>query len=539
MGSEEEAVQVAISAMSSRGAAWWRLSPRRERWVGLMGLVVVAVAAIGFPILDANWPFRYRKVKPLLESVFASDITIAHYRRVYFPHPGFVANGLTMRRRAALNLPPIGTAQELKIVGNWGDVLLFRKRMRLVYVRGMQVEIPPAGSTAMREEFPAGSSSDFAGPTTPVETLHLQDTLMEILHADGSRTRYPIHDLSIHNVQRGQAAAFDLDMENASPLGRVRAQGSFGPLNPQNLGGTPLQGEFVFSPAELDGLGTLHGTVTARGKFAGKMDDVEVSGDASTPDFAVADGHPVKVTGTAQCTVNALNGDVVLHRVDVRTGETVVDASGTFSGSPKRTRLEMRVDRGRVQDLLRPFLHEAVPVTGPVWLTTQAEVGPGGAGKTFLQRLTMNGAFHLPQDRLTRPSTAKSLAAFSAREEGASSKPGEPGNAASASGDALSSLEGPVQVRNGIASTGRLVFRVQGASARLKGTYELEGGKVHLTGPLRTESDLSHATTGWKSLLLKPFAPFFRGKKAGAVVNIAVTGVPHHYKVGQDVLHNK
>ena len=39
-----------------------------------------------------------------------------------------------------------------------------------------------------------------------------------------------------------------------------------------------------------------------------------------------------------------------------------------------------------------------------------------------------------------------------------------------------------------------------------------------------------------KSILLKPFAPFFHKKHAGADVPIRVTGAPHRYRVSQNVL---
>jgi hypothetical protein len=53
------------------------------------------------------------------------------------------------------------------------------------------------------------------------------------------------------------------------------------------------------------------------------------------------------------------------------------------------------------------------------------------------------------------------------------------------------------------------------------------------------DTDISHTATGFKSFLLKPLAPFFRKKNAGAVVPIAVTGTPGHYHVTQDITHNK
>jgi hypothetical protein len=53
------------------------------------------------------------------------------------------------------------------------------------------------------------------------------------------------------------------------------------------------------------------------------------------------------------------------------------------------------------------------------------------------------------------------------------------------------------------------------------------------------DTDISHTSTGLKSWLLKPLAPFFKKKDRGAVVPIAVTGGPGHYRVTQDLMHTK
>lgn len=116
----------------------------------------------------------------------------------------------------------------------------------------------------------------------------------------------------------------------------------------------------------------------------------------------------------------------------------------------------------------------------------------------------------------------------------------ETGNeSSSAPRDVLSSLNGPVAIRNGIASSQRLTFTVAGAEADLKGTFNFHSETVHLLGNLRMEKDVSHTATGFKSWLLKPLAPFFKKKNAGAVLPIAVTGGPGHYSVSQDITHTK
>ena len=53
------------------------------------------------------------------------------------------------------------------------------------------------------------------------------------------------------------------------------------------------------------------------------------------------------------------------------------------------------------------------------------------------------------------------------------------------------------------------------------------------------ESDISHVTTGFKSVLMKPLIPFFKKDNAGAVIPIAITGGPGGYKVTQNIAHRK
>ena len=79
------------------------------------------------------------------------------------------------------------------------------------------------------------------------------------------------------------------------------------------------------------------------------------------------------------------------------------------------------------------------------------------------------------------------------------------------------------------------MVRLPGAAARLIGTINLQSANIKFKGNLATRTDLSHMESGWTSLLLKPLAPFFRRKRAGAVVPIVVQGTAMNPKVQGDV----
>jgi hypothetical protein len=502
-------------------------------------LVVVGVAAAGLSFIDAHWPYRYRNVEPLLESVFASQIKIDRYHRTYFPHPGFVASGLTLRRNSAPNLPPVGTAGALIVQGTWHDLLLLRERVRLVDVKGLHIVIPPVGSQANHEDFPVGSSADFAGPTTAIEQLLLHDATLEILRTNGGRYTFPIKRLSIRNLQRGKTITYSVDMQNARPTGHILSAGSFGPLTPKNLGATPLSGDFNFSPVNLKDIGGIRGALSSKGHFRGNLASIAADATSDTPDFAVGSGRASDLAGTVNCTINGLDGDVVLNRVELKIGATAIEAQGRIAGSPKVTDVDATVTRGRVEDLLRPFLHEPVPVAGVVWLHSHAHLEAARKGRKFLQRLQMDAALDVPAERLTNRAKEQELSAFSKRAQGLKSPKPNSGSAeqeAVSSADVLSSLNGRVTIRDGVLSTQRMTVQMPGAAVNLNGTYSLNEKTVHMVGEVRMDSDISHVTTGFKSFLLKPLAPFFKKGKAGAVIPIAITGGPKQYKITQNVV---
>jgi hypothetical protein len=76
------------------------LVPRRHKrriWISFAIGFLIGVA-IGFYFISANWQYRYRKIRPMLEDDLASQIEVKSYHRTYFFNPGFVATWLTLPR---------------------------------------------------------------------------------------------------------------------------------------------------------------------------------------------------------------------------------------------------------------------------------------------------------------------------------------------------------------------------------------------------------------------------------------------------------
>jgi hypothetical protein len=515
---------------------------KTKLWTLCLVLPVVFLAATGVYFVCTDWPYRYRTVEPMLQEVFASQVKIGHYHRIYFPNPGFMAADITLSRNSARDLPPLGSAQSLTVQGTWLDLFLLRKRVSLVDITGLHIAIPPLGSPANHEEFPSGSSADFGGPTAVVEQLRIHDSALEIMRADGRRYSFPIRQLVIRNLEKGQALAYAVDMQNAKPAGQILSTGSFGPLNPKNLGATPLSGDFNFSRVNLRDIGNISGTLSSTGHFHGTLADFEADAVSETPDFAVGNGTPTSFATSVHCAINALNGDVILHGIEARTRATTIHVEGRIVGSPKVIDVDLAIGGGRIEDLLGPFIHDKVPIAGAVWLHSHAQLVPSRNGLKFLQRFRVDGAFEAPAERLTNRATEQKLSAFSQRAQGVKPSklgPSSAGQASNATADVVSSFKGQAKIRDGVLSTQGITLQMPGARVDLSGSFNLRNSIVALTGNLRMQSDISHIATGFKSVLMKPLIPFFKKNKAGAVIPIAITGGPGGYKVTQDLLHRK
>src|SRR5258708_2284222 len=155
-------------------------------WVHCVIVAAGALLATAIVIISANWPYRHRKIAPMLEDVLASQVTFTGYHRIYFPRPGFVATGVTMRRKSAPDLPPLGHVDTMIVEGTWTDLVMLRQRVELVDITGLHIVVPPTGNKENHKDFPPGSSSDFDGPDTLIERFVLLTSLLDIMRTSGN-----------------------------------------------------------------------------------------------------------------------------------------------------------------------------------------------------------------------------------------------------------------------------------------------------------------------------------------------------------------
>jgi hypothetical protein len=230
--------------------------------------------------------------------------------------------------------------------------------------------------------------------------------------------------------------------------------------------------------------------------------------------------------------VNGINGDVMIQDTEVRTGRSLITASGSVVGKPNKVNLTIATKDSRIQDLLKIVEEKDPSVLGKVSFhaAVNLDSGPGA----FLQRLGLKGEISLAQVSFAKPDTQHDMNAFAARvqkDPPADSKTDPPPVTAIASSTTT--------FHNGMAYFPDAHVAFPGADAHLHGTFNLLDTRIHFTGKADLERDISRAATGWKSAMLKPLSPFFRHKDVGAIVSVAVTGTAGQPKITQDMLHEK
>jgi hypothetical protein len=316
------------------------------------------------------------------------------------------------------------------------------------------------------------------------------------------------------------------------PQGVVLASGSAGPFHTNDYGATPLSGTYSLQNADLSQVHSISGHASASGRYTGTFSGIETFGQLAIPDFRAASAHRVRLDAAYRVLVNGINGDVEIQETEVRTGESLITASGSVVGKPNKVNFTIATKDSRIQDLLKIVDQDDKSVLGKV--SFHAAVNLNSGPEKFLQRLGLKGEISLAQVSFAKPDTQHDMNAFAARVQ-----KDPPGGSKTDPPQVTATASSPITFREGMAYFPDIHVTLPGADANLNGTFNLMDTRIHFTGKADLQRDISRAATGWKSALLKPLTPFFRHKDAGAIVSIAVTGTANQPKIAQNVLHNK
>jgi hypothetical protein len=517
------------------------LTPKKRglRLIEIITLLAVVSAMVCVHLMFFFWPFRYRQVHPLLEKVFESRVEVTRYYRTYFPHPGFVAEDIRFYRHGDKGTPALATVRRMTVAGQWGMLIFHPHQLYEIRLEGLHVQIPPPGTKARGMDFDNGVV-DTSQSKMRIETIVADGAKLDFLRKGDSPIRFNFAALQIHDLRQGKPMQFSLRVITPGPQGTVTASGAMGPFRTSSYATTPLSGNYTMTDADLSRVDGVAGHVAAGGHFSGTFSKIEAAGTAAIPDFRAGGGHTVRMDAEYHVTVNATNADVSIENAQVKFGKSVITASGSVAGSPRKVAVTIAAKDAQLVDLLKIVEASPPQVEGDANFNAAVEFG-GGPGR-FLQRLLLKGDVSLERMRFTKPETQQTMDAFSARVRKDPSEDAKPSDAAGAPAEpAQVSVSARSQTRfeQGMAYFPDIHASVPGADAHLHGTFNLLDTRIHLTGTVALEKSLSHAVTGWKAMLLKPVSPLFRKKDAGAVAPIAVTGTARKPKLGADLFHDK
>jgi hypothetical protein len=172
------------------------------------------------------------------------------------------------------------------------------------------------------------------------------------------------------------------------------------------------------------------------------------------------------------------------------------------------------VNPGRLEDVMRLGVKGRPPMTGNLRFHTHLAIPPGKA--KISERLKLDGRFVAKSAEPTNPEIQDKLKKLSGRAQG---KPKD-----LTAGSDTFDLQGRFILDNGVAKFPGLNFSIPGAKLDLSGNYGLHSEALDFRGELRLRAKLSQTTTGIKSFVLKAIDPFFKGKDAGAILPIKITG---------------
>ena len=510
---------------------------RRFHWAIWVAAAFVAIICIVVIAVAIKSPFTQERVAQGLENAVRAKVTFGKFRMVYFPNPGCVAEDVTFAGAADTGeAPPAVTIQKLEIEARYADLIVRPGYIARVVLNGLRVHAPLRGISAN-----SSASQSSQRPEVRIGEIVADGAELEVARADGKAPlKFEMHSLSVESYARSSAWSYSVAMQNAEPPGEIISEGKFGPLNLDDLGATPVSGWYKFQKANLGIFPGIGGTLSSTGDFAGRLGEIGVRGTIDIPDFKVLKSeHEVHLTSKFSANVNGTNGDVFLKQVATSFLQTSVAASGSVAGKPgqrgKTTSLDVEVDNGRIQDLLRLFVTAShPPMNGVTSLKAHLEIPP--QKRPFLQELALRGDFGIGEGAFTKPSMQTRVDEMSERARGEKQDKSKPQTQADADDpeNVVLNLKGHVELRDGVAKFSELSFSVPGASARMDGTYNLSSEQIDFHGMLKTQAELSQETTGTKSALLKPFDPLFKRKKAGATVAVKMTGTYKNPQFGFD-----
>jgi hypothetical protein len=509
-------------------------------WIGgiALALLVVILVCIRIAMIRAQ-PILRTRVIETLSTRFKSRVELAQLHvwiagGVHVEGRGLKIYGANDPNPWQDGVQPLLSIGEFRFQTGLRD--LFREPMHVdtIFVDELTMNIPPKND---RQQM---SSMRRRGGKMSITVDHFLCTdtkiIINTMRPNKPPLLFDIAGLHLKDIGPGLPLRFEATLLNPRPVGDIQSTGLFGPLNEQSPRDSAVQGTYFFSNADLGTLKGLGGILSSKGDYSGTLGRIEVQGVTDTPDFQVAvSGHRVPLHTEFHAIVDGTDGDTYLDPVKARVLHSSFTARGKVIRvtNPNGHEIELHVVLGKatIEDLLTLGVRTDPPImSGVVGMSTALNLSPGQGDIT--DRLRLNGTFHVADGHFSNDKLQNRIDGLSLRGLG---KPKLIGKEEEAT--VPTELRGTFNLQRGMLSFSLLHFQVPGTHADMTGQYSLDGNTFDFHGRLRMDATLSHMTTGWKSILLKPVDPFFRKNGAGTEVPIKITGTRSEPHFGLDFNH--
>jgi hypothetical protein len=503
----------------------------------LAGIVLAATSLCALVLLAAAYSQKRGAelktrdwIVKVLQQRFQSEVELKDFHVNVFPSMKVSGEGLTIHYRGRPEAPPMIQVQRFSFeLGLW-SILRRPQSIRHVHVQRLVITVPPKQVTQPSrfdaKELPQATASE----------IECDDAELLIIPAKpgAEPLDWEIHNLVLKDVEPNKPFSFHGTLTNAKPKGEIATKGRFGPWNLDDPGATPVSGSYGFVQADLGPFPGIAGILSSRGKFEGELDQLDVNGETTTPDFSLDRiGKPMPLHTDFSATVDGTNGDTLLHPVRAVLGQSVIVANGgviAVPGKGHQITLDVTTPKARIEDILQLAISSDQPfLRGPVLINAKLTLPPGK--EKVLDKLGLTGNFAVTDARWSSSEMREKLESFSRKAQG------QPGD--QEAGSAVTNLQGSFVLQDSILHFSELSFSLPGARVELAGTYEIETQKIDMRGHLQMQAKLSQTMTGAKSFFMKAIDPFFSKNGAGTELPINITGTRENPVFGVTAFHKK